>query len=82
MQFIVCFFLISLPRLEQGGVRYYRASYEMPLRKINPTILDMGHRLFGKGSLWNNGHSLSKHSIKAYSENPILSTVSMFLRGK
>lgn len=67
---------------QEGGVRYYRASYEMPLRKINPSILHMGQRLFGNGSPWNRGRSLGSHSAKSCSKNPILTTVSLLLQTK
>ncbi|KAI5063830.1 hypothetical protein GOP47_0020500 [Adiantum capillus-veneris] len=65
-------------RLE-GGVKYYRASYEMPLRKVNASILQIGKKLFGSCSPWNHGRSLSRQSSTRFSENPIHATVSRLL---
>lgn len=67
---------------QEGGIRYYRASYEMPLRKINPSILQMGQRLFGSGSPWKRGNSLGSGGAKGCSENPISAAVSMLLGNK
>lgn len=65
-----------------GGVRYFRASYEMPLRKVNPSILEISQRLFGSRSPWSHGRSLSRHSSKGCLENSIFSTVSVLLGTK
>eukprot|EP00250_Pteridium_aquilinum_P010389 c19351_g1_i1 orf=421-2571(-) len=67
---------------QEGGVQYYRASYEMPLRKVNPSILEISQRLFGSGSPWTRGRSLSRHLSKGCIENPIHSTVSALLSTK
>lgn len=64
---------------QEGGVNYYRASYEMPLRKMNPSILQVGQKLFGSGSPWGHGRSLSMQSSKRFSNNPIHATVSLLL---
>ncbi|MCO5553532.1 hypothetical protein L7F22_007054 [Adiantum nelumboides] len=67
---------------EEGGVKYYRASYEMPPRKVNASILLIGQKLFGRGSPWNHGRSLSRQPSTRFSENPISATTSLLLSSK
>ncbi|KAH7301549.1 hypothetical protein KP509_23G031600 [Ceratopteris richardii] len=67
---------------QEGGVKYYKASYEMPLRKINPSILQVSSKLFGSGSSWGYGRSLRRHLSRSFPENPIHSCISQLLNPK
>ncbi|KAI5065285.1 hypothetical protein GOP47_0019980 [Adiantum capillus-veneris] len=67
---------------QEGGVKYYRASYEIPLRKINPSILQIGQQLFGDTSPWSRGRSLRRPPSTRFSESPILATVALLLSSK